>query len=92
MKENSGSTQLVWADITPELALLMLVRENEIRNERVASIRRVDGRRWKLVCEKHNGYFETMTVEGTFAKKIDAMERAIASYVAKRLDKANGEM
>lgn len=91
MKENSGSTQLVWADITPELALLMLVRENEIRNERVASIRRVDGK-WKLVCEKHNGYFETMTVEGMFNEKVDAMERAIASYVAKRLDKANGEM
>lgn len=91
MKENSGSTQLVWADITPELALLMLVRENEVRNERVASIRRVHGK-WKLVCEKHNGYFETMTVEGMFNEKVDAMERAIASYVAKRLDKANGEM
>lgn len=89
MKENSGSTQLVWADITPELSLLMLVQENEPRNKRVASIRRVDGK-WKVVRESNNGYFETMTVEGMFNEKIDAMERAIASYVAKRLDKANG--
>lgn len=90
MKENSGSTRLVWADITPELSLLMLVQENVFQNKRVASIRRVDGQ-WKVVHEtKYDTGVEVQVVNGMFNQKIDAMEHAIARHVAYRLDQANG--